>query len=445
MQENSAMDGGVPARAGALEDMLSAASAAQGREHFLQRALAAVRTHLGLQVAYISEFEGNEAVFRVVDAPGLEHLAKPGDRKSLDDIYCRHILAGRLPELIPDTAAEPVAMSLPITAAVPIGAHVSVPLRMPDGEVYGMFCCLGPASDPSLNPRDLAMMRTFAELAAFEIAEEREQRSAREEATARIQAAIHGERGCVYQPIWNLHDGRPIGFEALARFTCEPLRSPDLWFAEAANVGLGPDLELAAIETALIGLPSLPAPHYLALNASPATVADPRLASLLATWPLERLVLEITEHDAIADVDAINAALAPLRARKMRLAVDDAGAGYSGLQQILSLKPDLIKLDRALIQDIHRDPAKRSLAVALASFARGTGSQLIAEGVETEAELEMLRVAGIDNIQGYLLGRPMPLAEAIELAARAARGVAQGPHVMMQGLQQAPARNLCPR
>lgn len=401
-----------------LAELLSAAPHKHSTEEFLQRALAAVRTHLGLQVAYISEFEGNDAVFRVVDAPGLEHLAKPGDRHSLDDVYCRHILAGRLPELIPDTAAEPIAMALPVTTAIPIGAHVSVPLRLPDGAIYGMFCCLGPASDPSLNARDLATMRTFAELAAFEIAEERDEATARAAARARTDAAIAGGRSCVFQPIWNLADRRPIGFEALARFTAQPIRSPDQWFAEAAAVGLGPELELAAIETAIEGLQSLPAPLYLAVNASPATVVDPRLARLLAPLPLERLVLEITEHDAIADVDAINTALAPLRARKLRLAVDDAGAGYSGLQQILCLKPDLIKLDRALIQDIHRDPAKRSLAIALASFARATDSQLIAEGVETEAELAMLHTAGIENIQGYLLGRPMPLADAVTLASQ---------------------------
>ncbi len=416
-RENLLTTSGVEPQGSALADMLSANPHKHSTEEFLQRALAAVRTHLGLQVAYISEFEGDDAVFRVVDAPGLEHLAKPGDRHSLDDVYCRHILAGRLPELIPDTAVEPIAMALPVTAAIPIGAHVSVPLRMPDGEVYGMFCCLGPASDPSLNARDLATMRTFAELAAFEIAEEREQRSARDGAIARIDAAIAAGRSCVYQPIWNLTEQRPIGFEALARFAAEPVRTPDKWFAEAAAIGLGPELELAAIETAIEGLASLPAPLYLALNVSPATVVDLRLAQMLAHLPLERVVLEITEHDAIADVDAINFALAPLRARKMRLAVDDAGAGYSGLQQILCLKPDLIKLDRTLIQDIHRDPAKRSLAIALASFARATNSQLIAEGVETDAELAMLRTAGIENIQGYLLGRPMPLADAVELAS----------------------------
>lgn len=403
-----------------LASLLSDASRHQSTPQFLQRTLAAVRTHLGLQIAYISEFEGNDTIFRVVDAPGLEHMIKPGDRRSLDDVYCRHILAGRLPELIPDAGANPAAASLPITAAVPIGAHVSVPLKMPDGTVYGMFCCLGPASDHSLNTRDLATMRTFAELAAFEIAQERDRQTARDCAVARIEAAIAGGRSCVYQPIWHLPERRPIGFEALARFAAPPPRSPDEWFAKAAAVGMGPELELAALETAIEGLPSIPPPLYLALNVSPAMAVDPRLAELLGRSPVERLVLEITEHNAIADVDAMNAALAPLRARGMRLAVDDAGAGYSGLQQILCLQPDLIKLDGALIRGIHRDPAKHSLAVALASFAKATGTELIAEGVETEDELAMLRVAGISHIQGNLLGRPMALADAAALASGAA-------------------------
>jgi hypothetical protein len=112
--------------------------------------LRAARTHLGLQVAYVSEFIGNDALYCHVDAPGLDALIKPGDRRSLDDVYCRHILAGRLPELIPDTTAEPVAQSLPITAAVPIGARVSVPLRLDGDQVFGMFCCLGPAADPGI-------------------------------------------------------------------------------------------------------------------------------------------------------------------------------------------------------------------------------------------------------------------------------------------------------
>jgi hypothetical protein len=99
-----------------LRDMIAAAPG----ESLVTRALQAVRAHLGLQVAYVSEFVGDETVFRQVDAPGLEHLIKPGDSRSLDDVYCRHILEGRLPELIPDTANEPYAMAMPITAMAPL-------------------------------------------------------------------------------------------------------------------------------------------------------------------------------------------------------------------------------------------------------------------------------------------------------------------------------------
>lgn len=386
------------------------------KQSVVQRALQAVRLHLGLQVAYVSEFVGDQSVFRHVDAPGLEALIKPGDARSLDDVYCRHILAGRLPELIPDTSKEPLAMAMPITAAVPIGAHVSVPLRLPDGELYGMFCCLGPAADPSLNTRDLGMMRAFAELAAFEIDRDlKDSRGLREKA-ARIDAMLSSPKlEILYQPIWSVKDGRPIGFESLSRFMDEPVRTPDRWFAEAEEVGRGVELELLAIRKALTALDSLPDGVYLAVNASPGTVLGAGLSEALAPYPPERIVLEVTEHSLVQDFDSLSAAVAPLRARGVRLAVDDAGAGYSGLQQILQMRPDLIKLDRSLIQDIANDPGRRALAAALTVFARDTGSRLVAEGVETETELAMLRALGLDTIQGYLLGRPMPLGEALAL------------------------------
>jgi EAL domain-containing protein (putative c-di-GMP-specific phosphodiesterase class I) len=386
----------------------------------VNRALQAVRAHLGLQVAYVSQFVETSAVFRAVDAPGLEHLAKPGDVHSLDDIYCRHILAGRLPELIPDTSAEPLAAALPITAAIPIGAHVSVPVRLSNGDVYGMFCCLGPVADPSLNARDLGMMRAFADLAAFEI--ERDMDSARisEQRRAQIEQVIATRSlNILYQPIVSLSAGTPAGFEALARFPVEPVLSPDRWFAQAAAAGLGVELELLAIRLALEGLAQLPADSYLSVNAGPATACSPALADTLAPYPLDRIILEITEHELVTDIDALLAQLAPLRARGLRIAVDDAGSGYSGLQQIVHTRPDLVKLDRFLIDNIANDPGRRALAGALMMFARETGSKLVAEGVETEAELAVLRALGVDLIQGYLLGRPQTLASITGHSSRA--------------------------
>src|SRR5262245_34172889 len=155
-----------------LYGLIASMSQAAPQDGMVKRSLQAIRTHLDMEVAYVSEFVGDQIVFREVDAPGLEAMVKPGDKRSLDEVYCRHILEGRLPELIPDTAAEPVAMAMPITSAVPIGKHMSVPIRMQDGSVYGMFCCLGFAADHSLHERDMQMMRVFAELAAFEIGRE---------------------------------------------------------------------------------------------------------------------------------------------------------------------------------------------------------------------------------------------------------------------------------
>jgi EAL domain-containing protein (putative c-di-GMP-specific phosphodiesterase class I) len=393
-------------------DMFALADDGAQGESMTKRALRAMRRHLGLQVAYVSEFVGDMAVFREVDAPRLEHLIKPGDERSLDDVYCRHILAGRLPQLISDTARYPLAAAMPITAAIPIGAHVSVPLVLPDGEAYGMFCCLGPAADDSLNPRDLAMMKSFAELTAFEIARERQASREMEATHARIREVIAEEQfSMAFQPIWSIAADRPVGFEALSRFASEPVRSPDVWFAEAEAAGLGSDLELAAIHRALNESHALPAHAYIALNASPATIAAGNLGDIVALARGRQIVLEITEHAHIDDYASFAKALAPLRAQGVRLAIDDAGAGYSSLRHILQLTPDLIKLDRALVAGIGLDRSRRAMVAALLAFARETAADIIAEGVETASELVMLRSLGIDLVQGYHLGRPVSGAE----------------------------------
>lgn len=373
------------------------------------RSLEAVRRHLGMDVAYLSEFVGDQSVFREVDAPGLEHMIKVGDVKQLEEVYCRHILAGRLPELIPDTADQPLAMSMPITGQVPIGAHVSVPIRRDDGELYGMFCCLSAAPRPSLNDRDLHIVRAFAGMVAEEIGREASEREALATKTRLVRRALEPGAFTVHlQPICNLAGGDPLGYEALSRFDIAPVRTPDAWFADAADVGLAIELECAAIAAALDLLPQLPPPLTLSVNASPETLASGAFGRMVEAIALDRLTLELTEHAVVGDYDRLNAELAPLRARGLKLAIDDAGAGFSGLQHILRLEPDVIKLDMALIHDIDTDPARRALASAMQMFARQTGAVLVAEGVETREELSTLARLSFLRVQGYLLGRPVP-------------------------------------
>lgn len=172
---------------------------------------------------------------------------------------------------------------------------------------------------------------------------------------------------------------------------------------------------MAAIKLAMSSLPSFPPEAYLAVNASPATILSPELSETLATLPVERIVVELTEHEMVESYNEIIATLQPFRTRGLRLAVDDAGTGYSSLQHILYLRPDLIKLDMNLTRSIDLDPSRRALASALVKFARETNARIIAEGVETDAELTMLRQLGIEKVQGYLLGRPEPLAAAMRI------------------------------
>lgn len=381
----------------------------------VQLALGALRKHLGMEVAYISEFVGDISVFQMVDAPGLESLIKVGDSRSLDEVYCRHILAGRLPELMPDTADYALAVSMPITQAVPIGAHMSVPIRSPQGDALGMFCCLSPSPNRSLNARDLQVMRVFADMAAHHIVTRKDREKDAADARDRMSKIIETRAfRCVYQPIRNLSTDRVEGLEALCRFTTVP-GSPDKIFQEAFEVGLGAQLEMAVVDEALAVLAHLPSPIYLSINASPSAVLSGALPVLLRHFPADRIVLEITEHASVASYEELKATLEPLRRSGIRLAIDDAGAGYASLQHIVTLAPDIIKLDMSLTRAINLDAARRALAAALVFFSQETHSLIIAEGIETEEELETLKGLGVHFGQGYLLGRPSPFVDAFHL------------------------------
>ena len=382
-------------------------SASAGEGNTIDRALKAIREHLGMPVAYLSEFVGNESVFRNVDAPGMDELIKVGDSRSLDDVYCRHILEGRLPKLIPDTAREPKAAQMPITRDVPIGSHVSIPILLEDGTPYGMFCCLSPEPNDSLNERDLQVMEMFASIAAEQVRREEAVGREQKERTDRIQSMLEEQRFAIaYQPIVHLQSRRPVGYEALCRFNAEPARTPDIWFNEAGQVGLGAELETRAIEVALSALSRLAPDQYLSVNASPATIHHDGFQRVMRSVDLSRVMLEITEHAMVTDYESFVSAIEPLRAQGMCLAIDDAGAGHSSLRHTLQLNPDYLKLDMSLTRNVHEDLSRRALVSALVYYARETGAQIIAEGIENEEELSVLKLLGVQRGQGYHLGRP---------------------------------------
>lgn len=221
---------------------------------------------------------------------------------------------------------------------------------------------------------------------------------------SRVVDAIAGTgRHHVLQPIVDVRARQAVGAEALARFAGAPF-APDKWFAAAERVGLRIPLELAAARTALTSLDRVAG--YLSVNLSPDAVTSGALDELLAGVDRSRVVVEITEHQVVSDYPALTAALAPHRAGGLRLAIDDAGAGYASFRHILELAPDFIKVDMSLVRDINLDPVRQALTASLLTFARTAGAQLVAEGVETQAELDLLARLGVTLVQGYFLGRP---------------------------------------
>jgi EAL domain-containing protein (putative c-di-GMP-specific phosphodiesterase class I)/FixJ family two-component response regulator len=228
----------------------------------------------------------------------------------------------------------------------------------------------------------------------------------------RIQQAIHGDvLDTVFQPIVDLADGRVLGVEALTRFMSRPRRSPETWFAEAASHGLLAQLELAAAARALDHVERVPESVYVSVNVSAETVCTPRLGQLLRAVPAHRVVLELTERSPILDHDEASGCIRDLRALGLRLAVDDVGSGFSDLGHVVELSPDLLKFDRSLVSDVDSDDAKSALIARLTSFADERGMEVVAEGIETEAELGTLRALGVGAGQGFLLGRPGPIPQ----------------------------------
>ena len=210
----------------------------------------------------------------------------------------------------------------------------------------------------------------------------------------------------VFQPLVEFKTGKLCGYEALTRFPDGP---PDEWFERAWRVGRGPELELAAIAIAFARLREIPSGLFLSVNVSPATLAHRGLGELLDGCEPQRILLEITEHSEIDDVEEFHAALDAVRARGVQIAVDDAGAGFANFVRLLEVIPHVIKLDRALVAGIDRDPVRVAIARSLISLASSIGAKVAAEGVETEAEARMLGKLGVRCGQGFLFGRPGPL------------------------------------
>lgn len=375
--------------------------------------LETARQQLDMDVAFVAEFVGDKRVMRHITA-NCPIVTRPGDSEPLEGTYCKKIVDGKLPNVIPDSAANPVAAAIPATVDARIAAYVGVPVVFRNGRVFGTLCCLQRTPNPELSHRDAAVLTVIAKAVSELLEEEERHRVEDDRIRERVSDLVAaGGPDIVYQPIVDTTTRRWAGMEALSRFPRGSGLSTEEWFRGAAAVGAELELELVAARRAVAALDHVDS--YLSLNLSAATVCTPEGQAFLAEQPLDRIVIELTEHAEVVDYPMLLGVLAPLRADGLRIAVDDTGAGFASLRHVLRLGADIIKLDRSLISGLEHDPVRHALVGALTRFAAETGSRVVAEGVETAGELAAVEGLGVQCVQGYLLGRPAPLAELLRL------------------------------
>jgi diguanylate cyclase (GGDEF)-like protein/PAS domain S-box-containing protein len=366
-----------------------------------------LRRRLDLDVAWLSPFHDDDLIFEVLDGDAAALGLSAGDRIGLSGSYCIRVVDGRLPAVIPDTAANQTTRELTVTRDLGLGAYVGVPVQDNDGTVVGSLCVVSQRPKPYLGDVDMRIVKLVADLVGALVAElpAREPKPAGDRRSAIRQVVADGNFELLFQAIHDIATGDVVGVEALVRFPCEPFQ-PDVFFEEAAALGLGVELEIAVVDRVFAYLPALPPDVFVAVNISPGAALVAPWSDLLAGVDAARIVLEITEHAAVENYAALDDVLEECRARGLRVAVDDVGSGFSSFTHVLELSPDFVKIDRAITRNIHIDDARRSLTHAIVEFSEQMGATVIAEGVETQDELDAVGGAGVFWAQGYHLSRP---------------------------------------
>lgn len=222
-----------------------------------------------------------------------------------------------------------------------------------------------------------------------------------------------------YQPLVDIVHGTAVGYEALARFSGPPSLPPDQWFAAAEALGRRNELEHLVCARSLESRHRLPPNSFLSVNVSPSFLLSRQWDELLESQgSLAGIVLEITENDPVGSYEEIQLRIAGIRAKGGAIAIDDVGSGYSSLKHVMEIRPNFIKLDRAFVTGCHLDPARAALIEMIGTIAGRLDAWIVAEGVETQPELEELARLEVPLVQGYHLGRPVPAMEPLSEQAR---------------------------
>ncbi|MGQ8367011.1 EAL domain-containing protein [Glaciecola sp. 1036] len=378
----------------------------------IQQILKATRVQFNMEVAFVSRFIDNARVFQYVDSGNNVDIISIGDSDPLEESYCYLVAKGITPELLTDAQKEPSVAHLAATKAVPVGAHMSVPIILPDGNCFGTFCVFSRSADESLGKIDLESFRLISQIVTNLLSDIAQTQLQFDEIRTKVAYIItENKTSLAFQPIVNINspDTTIVGFEALCRIDGVNWHPNEL-FDKAILVGLSIELNQKIVNAAFSYLDQLKQHQYIAINLTPDFIISDEFLDLFKNRDLHQVVIEITEHIAVSNYPKMMEHLRVVKTSGARIAIDDVGAGYSSFRHILQLHPDIIKIDRSLIEIIDQDIEKQRLLKAILLFANQMEYKVVAEGVETKAELRTLHQSGVNLVQGFYFAKPQILS-----------------------------------
>jgi len=373
----------------------------------IESALRLMRNHLDLDVAFVSHLREGKRVFQHVNRNENKprtQLVQKGGSDPEEDSYCYYVTQGTVPEFLKDPAKHPVTGQMEATHAFPVGTHFSVPILLSNGETHGTLCGFSLEVQEHAKEENLKLVRMLVEMVKDAVEDEENRRKDQIEKRQKLLNLQAGKDfQTVFQPIVNLQKCKVKSFEGLTRFDN---KRPDLVFEEAWNLQAGFELEMKAAEAFLTHPSARLLNTGVSINAAPETVCNPSFLELINQHKEKAITVELTEHVKVENYKKLLYSLKELKSLGVTLAIDDVGAGFSGLNHILKLSPDIIKLDGPVIRNIDRDREKQAMTSALVSFAQKTDTLIVAEQIETAKEAAMLIDMGVEYGQGYYLGKP---------------------------------------
>jgi EAL domain-containing protein (putative c-di-GMP-specific phosphodiesterase class I) len=371
-----------------------------------------LRQHLGMDVAALAIWLDRQLVVQLFAGDGRSFGLIPGVAiRNGGELY-RDVRDGRIPTVSGNVHGRAQAQHSSALAELDVGAYAMTTLTDSRDEPYGLLFSLTHDACPTLQERHQQFVQLLASFLRDSLLDLREMWQTRSQIWSAISNVIDaGGPDMAFQPIVRLDTGDVGAVEALARFserTGGRTRTTEEWFRDARLVGLSKELDLAAISRATDAIPDLPSGMKLAVNASPSTVAAGLHEFVEGLAHRDQIIIEITEQENYTAGQETVLAVNHLRDLGVRIAIDDAGTGYSGLEKLVQLRPDVIKIDQVLTRGVHHDPARRALTAGLVALAGEIGGTVIAEGIETRAECDAMLKSGVRYGQGYYLGVPGP-------------------------------------